>query len=143
MTMLRSLLPSTPWLRWAPRKSYLRPSLADYPCTSLEKLRFADTDLNGHISHAVFAVCCQNARMELLNARAGVSLPAQSHFAIARLELNFLGELRWPTEVAIGTRIDRVGHRSLTVGQGLFAGGVCVCSLGLTLRPKRPAALAE
>ena len=126
MTVLRSLLPSTPWFRWAPGKPNLRPSLADYPCTSQEKLRFADTDLNGHISHAVFAVCCQNARMELLNACAGLSLPAQTHFAIARLELDFLGELRWPTEVAIGTRIDRIGHRSLTMGQGLFAGGICV-----------------
>jgi acyl-CoA thioester hydrolase len=122
--MQPSFVSASPWSRWA--KPLVRPSLADYPCTSLEKLRFADTDLNGHISHAVFAVCCQNARMELLNARAGLSLPARTHFAIARLELDFLGELRWPAEIAIGTRIDRIGPRSLTVNQGLFAGGVCV-----------------
>ena len=127
MSILRTFLPSALWLTpVTARPRAHRPVLADYPRTSLEKLRFADTDLNGHISHAVFAVCCQNARMELLRDHASMSLPVRTHFAIARLELDFLGELSWPSDVAIGTRIDRLGRRSFTVGQGLFVDGNCV-----------------
>ena len=44
----------------------LAPRLADYPICTLEKLRFADTDRNGHLTNSVFAACWQNARMELL-----------------------------------------------------------------------------
>jgi acyl-CoA thioester hydrolase len=42
----------------------LAPRLADCPICTLEKLRFADTDRNGHITNSVFAACCQNALME-------------------------------------------------------------------------------
>ena len=44
----------------------LEPKLPNFPVVSVEKLRYADTELTGHISNTVFAVCCQNARMELL-----------------------------------------------------------------------------
>jgi acyl-CoA thioester hydrolase len=93
---------------------------ADYPIRSHEKLRFADTDQNGHISNAVFAVCCQNARMELLADRSRIPLPADGQFVIARLELAVLGEMHWPGTVEIGTRIDRVGRSSLILGQALY-----------------------
>lgn len=126
MIVLRSFMPSRSWPSWGQAKPRSRPRLEDYPRATIEKLRFADTDKNGHISHAVFAVCCQNARMELLHDRIGPSLPQQAHFAIARLELDFLGEMRWPADVLVGTRIDRVGERSFTVGQGLFVDGRCV-----------------
>jgi hypothetical protein len=48
------------------RARIVSPTLADFPVRSVEKLRFADTDRNGHITNTVFAACCQNARMELL-----------------------------------------------------------------------------
>jgi len=34
----------------------LAPRLADFPTTTVEKLRFADTDRLGHITNTVFAV---------------------------------------------------------------------------------------
>ena len=53
----------------------LAPRLADFPTTTVEKLRFADTDRLGHITNSVFAVCCQNARMELLCDPRRVPIP--------------------------------------------------------------------
>lgn len=109
------------------------PSPEDYPIRTVEKLRFADTDCNGHISNAVFAVCCQNARMELLHDPCRVPLPINAQFVIARLEIDFLGEMHWPGQVVIGTRCDHVGRSSLLMMQALFVDGRCAASARSTV----------
>ncbi|OJU23292.1 MAG: hypothetical protein BGN89_10695 [Alphaproteobacteria bacterium 64-6] len=110
-----------------------RPRLEDYPLHTTEKLRFADTDCNGHISNAVFAVCCQNARMELLHAPQRVPVPINAQFVIARLEIDFLGEMHWPGEVMIGSRCDHVGRSSLLMTQALFVDGRCAANARSTV----------
>jgi acyl-CoA thioester hydrolase len=100
--------------------------LADYPIRTIEKLRFADTDRNGHITNSVFAVCCQNARMELLCDPRRVPVPSNTQFVVARLVLDFRAEMHWPGTVEIGTRIEQVGRSSVTLSQGLFVGGECI-----------------
>jgi len=110
-----------------------RPHLMDYPIRTAEKLRFADTDCNGHISNAVFAVCCQNARMELLHDPRRVPLPIDAQFVIVRFEIDFLGEMHWPGTVVIGTRCERIGRSSLTVSQVLFVDGSCAATARSTV----------
>jgi acyl-CoA thioester hydrolase len=77
----------------------LTPKLADFPITTIEKLRFADTDRNGHVTNTVFAVCCQNARMELLCDPERVPIPCDSQFVIASscwsFGLRCIGRARW------------------------------------------------
>jgi acyl-CoA thioester hydrolase len=102
--------------------------LADYPIRTSEKLRFADTDRNGHITNSVFAVCCQNARMELLCDPRRVPVPSNTRFVVARLLLEFRAEMHWPGTVDIGTRIDRIGRSSVTLTQALFVGDDCVAT---------------
>ena len=111
---------------WLNARSRLPSSLDGYPIRTSEKLRFADTDRNGHVSNAVFATCCQNARLELLHDRSRIPLAIDAHFVIARLTLEFLKEMHWPGAVEIGTRLDRVGSSSVTMTQSLFLGVRCV-----------------
>ena len=106
----------------------IAPTLADYPIRAIEKLRFADTDRNGHITNSVYAVCCQNARMELLCDPRRVPVPSNTQLVVARLLLEFRAEMHWPGIVDIGTRIDRIGRCSVTLSQGLFVGGQCVAT---------------
>ena len=106
----------------------LTPSLADFPTTTVEKLRFADTDRHGHITNTVFAVCCQNARMELLCDPRRVPIPSNTQFVIARLVLEFRAEMHWPGTVEIGTRVERVGRSSVTLAQALFVHEACVAT---------------
>jgi acyl-CoA thioester hydrolase len=106
----------------------LTPRLADFPMTTVEKLRFADTDRHGHITNTVFAVCCQNARMELLCDPKRVPIPPNTQFVIARLVLEFRAEMHWPGMVEIGTRVDRVGRSSATLAQALFVNEACVAT---------------
>ena len=96
------------------------PELARYPLRSVEKLRFADTDGRGHVSNAVIAVCCQNARMELLADPTRAPLPSGSHFVIVRLAVDYLRPVHWPASVEIGTRIEKIGRNSVVLGQALF-----------------------
>lgn len=104
----------------------LAPRLADYPVTTVEKLRLADTDRLGHITNAVFAVCCQNARMELLRDPKRVPIPHNTQFVIAKLVLESRAEMHWPGTVEIGTCAERVGRSSATLAQALFVDQRCV-----------------
>lgn len=92
----------------------LAPRLADYSVTTVEKLHFADTDRQGHITNTVFAVCRQTARMELICDPRRVPIPRNTLFVIAKLMLEFLAEMHWPGTVDIGTRVERVGRSSVT-----------------------------
>jgi acyl-CoA thioester hydrolase len=106
--------------------SILVPQLTDFSVTTVEKLRFADTDLQGHITNTVFAACCQNARMELLCDSKRVPIPRGTQFVIAKLVLEFRAEMHWPGTVEIGTRVERVGRSSATLAQALFVKEGCV-----------------
>jgi acyl-CoA thioester hydrolase len=108
-------------------RSLQRPEhLSDYPLITSEKLRFADTDRNGHVSNAVFAVCCQNARMELLSDSERLAVPPDARFVLGRLDLEFRREMHWPGTVEVGTRVVKVGRCSVDLAQALFVGTTCV-----------------
>jgi acyl-CoA thioester hydrolase len=108
--------------------SILTPQLADFSVTTVEKLRFADTDRQGHITNTVFAVCCQNARMELLCDPKRVPIPRDTQFVIAKLVLEFRAEMHWPGTVEVGTRVERVGRSSATLVQALFVDEGCAAT---------------
>jgi len=110
----------------SPATGVLTPKLADFPITTIEKLRFADTDRNGHITNTVFAVCCQNARMELLCDSERVPIPCNSQFVIAKLLLEFRAEMHWPGTVEVGTCVERIGRSSVNLAQALFVRDCCV-----------------
>lgn len=102
--------------------------LNTYPLQTYEKLRYADTDRQGHINNAVFSTMLETGRVELLYS-PGQHLHAEGcSFVIASLHLDFLGEITWPGQVDIGTGVESVGKSSVTLKQGLFQQGVCVAT---------------
>ncbi len=100
--------------------------IEDYPLRSHDKLRYGDTDRQGHINNAIFATLLETGRVELLlDPQAPVLEPGRA-FVIARLAVDFLGEIRWPGVVDIGTRVVKIGRSSVALEQGLFQNGACV-----------------
>src|SRR5262245_24367876 len=82
-----------------------------------EKIRYADTNRQGHVNNAVFATFCESGRVALFY-EAGRSLAAPGcEFVIARLELDFRAELRWPGQAEIGTNVLSIGRSSFRLGQ--------------------------
>jgi acyl-CoA thioester hydrolase len=104
------------------------PSLSDFPLTTFDKLRYADTDRQGHVNNAVFATALETGRVELLYAPEAPLADPGCAFVIASLHLDFLAELSWPGTVEVGTRVAEVGRSSLTLDQGLFLAGRCVAT---------------
>src|SRR5262249_42974650 len=99
-----------------------------YKTWASDKLRFADTDLLGHVNNAAFATFCETGRVMFLYDPEREIKPPGTDFVIARLVLDFRRELHYPGLVEIGTRVLRVGGSSFVMGQGLFKDGNCVAT---------------
>jgi len=103
-------------------------NLADYPLRTYEKLRYVDTDRQGHVNNAVFASMLETGRVELLYDPADPLYEPGCAFVIASLHLDFRGEITWPGQVDIGTGLAAVSRSSLTLEQGLYQNGRCVAT---------------
>lgn len=107
-----------------PDETGIATSLDLYPLRTYDKLRYADTDRQGHVNNAVFATLLETGRAEILHPADGAPLAAPgAAFVIVKLTLEFLAELNWPGRVDIGTRVLAVGRSSMTLEQGLFQDG--------------------
>jgi acyl-CoA thioester hydrolase len=96
-------------------------SMEQFPLQASDKLRYADTDRQGHVNNAVFATFLETGRVELL---VGDGLADEgAAFVIARLELDFLSEINWPGSVEIGTSVMSVGRSSFKLFQMVFQAG--------------------
>lgn len=94
--------------------------LEDFPARAYDKVRYADTDRQGHVNNAAFATYCETGRVEFLFDPERPLYPPGAAFVIARLALDLRAEVRWPGTVDIGTRVEQIGRSSLTLKQALF-----------------------
>ncbi|WP_332681326.1 acyl-CoA thioesterase [Bosea sp. (in: a-proteobacteria)] len=103
-------------------------AIADFPLRTRDKLRYGDTDRQGHINNAVFSTLLETGRVELIyDAQVPLAEPGGA-FVVARLEVDFRAEMHWPGEVEIGSRVAAVGRSSIRLEQALFQGGRCTAS---------------
>lgn len=94
---------------------------AAFPLKTTDKLRYADTDRQGHVNNAVFNTFLETGRVELLYGDELMEEGAA--FVIARLELDFLSEIHWPGEVDIGTAVKEIGRSSFKLLQRVYQDG--------------------
>lgn len=99
--------------------------LTDFPLRTKDKIRYADTDRQGHVNNAVFSTFLESGRVEILYNRDLQILSEDSSFVIASLRLDFIKELEWPGEVETGTGVLRIGNSSVVFYQQLFQNGLC------------------
>jgi acyl-CoA thioester hydrolase len=99
-----------------------KPEYDDFPLKTYDKIRYADTDRQGHVNNALFSTFLETGRTELLYAKEPLHAENAS-FVIASQKLDLLSEIRWPGKVDIGTAVTRVGNSSLSLFQGLYQDG--------------------
>ena len=106
-------------------------------------IRFGDTDMNGHVNNATFAVLAESGRVGLFRTELGFS-PGPTYFVIARLVIEFRAELHYPGRVQTGTWLTSLGRSSMGIGQVILAAdgtlaatseAVCVQMDATTRRP--------
>lgn len=100
----------------------------DFPLQTYDKVRYADTDRQGHVNNAMFSTYMETGRVEFMSDPAMGVLDENASFVIANSNLNLLGEINWPGTVEIGTRVVRIGNSSVTLTQGLFQNGKLVAT---------------
>ncbi|MTB50702.1 thioesterase family protein [Lewinella sp. W8] len=123
-------------------------TLADFPLQAYDKLRYADTDRQGHVNNATFATFLETGRVEFIYHREAPLLAEGHSFVIASMHINFIREIHWPGRVEIGTGITKIGNSSVGVYQQLFQGDICVASAETVIvqvsdQTARPAPLTE
>ena len=100
------------------------PTLDDFPARTHDKLRYGDTDRQGHVNNAVFATFFETGRVEMLLAGGGDFLAPGQSLVLARLEIDLVAEINWPGTVEIGTRVAKIGRSSMALEQAVFQNGV-------------------
>ncbi|RXT57603.1 thioesterase [Bosea sp. Tri-44] len=102
--------------------------ITDFPLRAQDKLRYGDTDRQGHINNAVFSTLLETGRVELIYDPDHPLAEPGTAFVIARLEVDFRAELLWPGEVESGMRVASVGRSSVRLEQAIFQAGRCAAS---------------
>ncbi|MBN8587593.1 MAG: acyl-CoA thioesterase [Rhodothermia bacterium] len=101
-------------------------NLQDFPLKTFDKIRYNDTDRQGHVNNAVFASFLETGRVEVLYSSSNPILLQGTSFVIASLKLNFRREINWPGRVEIGTGVTKIGNSSIVLFQALFQSDQCV-----------------
>lgn len=95
----------------------------DYRHRTTLQVRFRDIDAFGHVNNAVFATYVELARVRYL---LDVLQPAERFqrlpLILARLEIDFRSPIELGDDVAVGTRVDRIGRSSITMSHRMTAG---------------------
>lgn len=100
-----------------------------YAWSYQEKIRYNDLDPLGHVTSQSFVNFFETARvLFILEAGRRVEDP-DFGLMLVRLDTSFHGQLHFPAEIDVGTRLVRIGTSSLTTMQGIFYDGTCRANL--------------
>ncbi|QTH72675.1 acyl-CoA thioesterase [Pseudoalteromonas xiamenensis] len=94
--------------------------------------RFSETDALGHINNTVVPVWFEAARTPIFKIFTPNLDPKQWKLIIAKIEVEFKGELFYGEEVEIRTGIERIGNSSYVIVQEAWQGGRA-CAVGKTI----------
>ena len=89
---------------------------------TFDKVRFADTDMYGHVNNALFLTFLETGQSEMTEFESLVQ-ENNSSPVLASVKLDLLNEITWPGTIEIGTGVIRIGNSSVTLIQGLFQNG--------------------
>ena len=89
-----------------------------------DTVRFCDQDDGGHVNNTAIAQYVESGRIAFLRELLAMRQPGE-RFIAAHLAIDFLKETHYPGDVQVGSRLLRIGTKSLTGGCGLFKDGIC------------------
>jgi acyl-CoA thioester hydrolase len=116
-----------PILQESPQKSPrpALPQIDDFPIRVPDTIRFADMDRQEHVNNAVYPTYFESGRVGIIyDPQEGFQVEGCTT-VLARIEIDFLRELRWPGTVEIGTAITDIGRSSYVFAQAIFHEGAC------------------
>ncbi len=97
-----------------------------FPVQTYDKIRYGDTDRQGHVNNASMATFLETGRVGILYGVEHPVLAENCSFVVASLKVDYLKEITWPGTVEIGTGVVKVGNTSIHFYQQIFQNDVCV-----------------
>jgi acyl-CoA thioester hydrolase len=105
----------------------------NYAYWHVEKIRFSDTDMIGHVNNVAFAAFIESGRVAFTHSGAIAGMPSGLLIVMARIELDYRAELHWPGNIDVGSRLLRIGRSSFAIANGVFNGQICAATSVTTL----------
>ena len=96
--------------------------LRNFPLNSYDKIRYQDTDKQGHVNNAIFPVYFETGRLELLYNPNDLLHDEGYSYVLANIHIDLIKEIHYPGIVHIGTKIKKIGNSSIHFEQALFQG---------------------
>lgn len=92
----------------------------DYPITVAVSVQWGDMDALGHVNNARYFTWFESARIALFE-RVGLSSVGTPTVGpiLAHTRCDFLAPVTYPAELVAGSRIDRLGNSSFTMGYAI------------------------
>jgi len=84
--------------------------------TNIVEPRFSETDALGHINNTVLPVWFEEARTPIFEMFCPGLDPQNWHLIIAKIEVEFLGELFYGKAIEIRTFMKKIGNSSMVIG---------------------------
>ena len=105
-----------------------RLELANYPFQWDIESTFGDVDVAGHINNVAVSRYYETGRCRWLMAITDNPKVFESglNTIVAEYTVRFLGEIKFPDQVRVGTAIGRIGNSSFSSLQALFVDDQCV-----------------
>jgi len=94
--------------------------LSQYPFQTTDKVRYADTDRQGHVNNAVFNEFFETGRVEFLYLPERPLYMPGCSFVIANSKIDYLKEIKWPGIVQIGAAVVRIGNSSIHLIEAIY-----------------------
>jgi acyl-CoA thioester hydrolase len=95
---------------------------------TLVTLRYSDQDAMAHINNCAYAAFIEAGRTMFLGGLLDPNQHPKIDCILARIAIDYRREMHYPGMVEVGSRILRLGTKSMTTGFGLFKNDECVCT---------------
>ena len=92
----------------------------DFKHHTFDKVRYGDTDKQGHVNNAMFARFLESSRTEILYHPDRPLHNEETSFVIANMSIDFLSEIHWPGQVDLYANVLRIGRSSITFEQAIY-----------------------
>src|SRR5262245_31574324 len=93
---------------------------------TVDRLRVTDIDIQGHVNNSIHPVLYTSGRHDFIHRHIRPYIAQTDMFALVKVTIEYLGEMRYPGEVEVGTLLKHLGRSSITLGQGMFNESRCV-----------------
>ena len=88
-------------------------------------IRYSDQDELGHINNCSYVAYVESGRVAFLGGLLDPAEHSGIDLILAHISVDYLKEGHYPGIINVGSRILKLGNKSMTTGYGLFINGEC------------------